>query len=133
MDTNVTKPVERFFTAFGQGDLEALIETLHEDIVIDNEGPDVVPVYRTYRGKAEARRFIETLGQNFQTQQFDIQALMGQGDTVMAAGVFKHIIVPTGKTFASSWALRCKIKDDKIVHYRFYEDTAAAVEAFRNN
>ncbi|MCB0165801.1 MAG: nuclear transport factor 2 family protein [Anaerolineae bacterium] len=133
MDTEVTKPVERFFTAFGQGDLDSLLETLHDDIVIDIAGPDSVPLYRTYHGKGEARQFIESLGGTFQTQQFNIQTLIGQDDTVMAAGVFKHMVIPTGKIFASPWALHCEIKDDKIVHYRFYEDTAAAVAAFQTN
>ena len=131
MDQQVIKPVERFFTAFGQGDLDSLLETLHEDIIIEVEGPASLPVYRTYRGKTEARRFIEELGRSFQTQQFDIQTLMGQENTVMAAGAFQHLVVPTGKTFKSAWALRCEIKDDKIAHYRFYENTAAAVEAFQ--
>ena len=132
MTSQVTQPVEQFFTAFGQGDLDSLLATLHEDIVIDVEGPNTVPHYRMYQGKDGARQFIETLGTNFQTQQFDVQTLIGQDDTVMASGGFEHIVVSTGKTFKSPWALRCEIKDDKIAHYRFYEDTAAAVEAFQS-
>ncbi|GAB4437505.1 MAG: hypothetical protein Fur0044_34400 [Anaerolineae bacterium] len=131
MDQQVIKPVERFFTAFGQGDLTSLLETLHDDIIIEVEGPASVPIYRTYQGKVEARRFIEALGRSFQTQQFEIQTLMGQENIVMAAGAFQHLVVSTGKLFKSGWALRCEIKDDKIAHYRFFENTAAAVEAFQ--
>jgi len=127
MDQKAIEPVERFFTAFGQGDLDGLINTL------EVEGPESVPVYRTYRGKEEARLFIETLGQNFQTQQFDVETLIGQNDTAMATGIFQHQVISTGKIFKSGWALKCKIKDDKITHYRFYENTAAAVEAFQAN
>jgi uncharacterized protein len=133
MDKQTIKPVERFFAAFGRGDLDGLLDALHDDIVIEVEGPANVPIYQTYKGKVGARHFIEEMGRNFQTQQFDVQTLMGQDHTVMAAGVFKHVVIPTGKIFQSAWALRCEIKDDKISHYRFYENTGAAAEAFLPN
>jgi len=131
MNRPVIKPVEQFFAAFGQGDLDGLLNTLHDEIVIELEGPTAVPLYRHYTGKEEARQFIESLGEAFQTQKFEVSTLIGADNTVMAAGAFDHLVKSTGKHFASPWALRCEIKDEKIARYQFYENTAAVVEAFQ--
>lgn len=133
MNNQTIQPVERFFAAFGKGDLEGLLATMHPDVKIEVEGPASIPHYRTYHGKDGARRFIQDLGSNLQTQQFEVQSLLGDQNVVMAAGVFKHVVIATGKVFQSAWALRCEIKDDQIAHYRFYENTAAALEAFSRN
>ncbi len=133
MNNQSIKPVEHFFAAFGKGDLDGLLDTMHPDVKIEVEGPASIPHYRTYNGKDGARSFIQDLGSNLQTQQFEVQSLLGDENVVMAAGVFKHVVISTGKVFQSSWALRCEIKDDKIAHYRFYENTAAALEAYSRN
>lgn len=131
MSTPSTEPVRAFFAAFTSGDSVGLFATLHEDVIITAEGPGSVPWYGHYTGHTGATAFLQALGGNVETQQFTIATLIGEGDTVMAAGQLAHRIRTTGRLFASDWALRCIIADGKIAQYTFFENTAAAAEAFQ--
>ncbi len=71
------------------------------------------------------------LGQTFDTQAFHVDRVIGAGDVAFASGSFVHLVRATGKAFRSDWALRCLIEDGKIREYRFFEDSAAYVEASR--
>ncbi len=126
-----TRPVEQFFNAFASGDTAGILRTFHDDVEIVAAGPSSVPWYGTYRGKSGVEAFLSALGGNVEPQRFEVRTLFGQGETVVAAGVLAHRIPATGKLFASDWALLCTIQDDAIIRYQFFEDTAAAVEAFR--
>lgn len=126
-----TQPVAQFFNAFASGDIAGILRTLHDDVEIVAAGPSSVPWYGTYRGKAGAEAFLAALGSNVEPQQFEVRTLIGQDQTVVAAGVLAHRIPATGKIFASDWALLCTIQNDTIIRYQFFEDTAAAAEAFQ--
>lgn len=125
-----SSPVQRFFDAFARGDLPALLDTLHPDIVLKAEGPGTVPWYGTYRGLDGARTFLERLGTNVRTQAFTVATLIEQGDTSVAAGHLRHLVPLTDRLFESDWALVCEIRDGRIASYQFFEDTAAAALAF---
>lgn len=122
-----TTVVKAFFTAFGKGDFNGIIDTFHSEATISavREGKQQGSHYGTYRGKEGAKTFISSLGQMFDTQSFSINNVVGEGDVVFADGVFVHKIKATGKLFASAWALKCTIKDGLIYGYHFYEDSAA--------
>lgn len=124
-------PVSQFFNAFSRGDVAGILETLHDEVTIIAAGPDAVPWYGTYSGKAGAQAFLSALGGNVEPQQFDIHLMIAQEETVVVTGYLSHRIPATGKQFTSDWALLCTIEDDRIKRYQFFENTAAAVEAFR--
>lgn len=131
MSSENTRLVAELFSAFGRGDVAGILETLHDEVTIIAEGPRTVPWYGTYHGKPGARAFLAALGGNVEPQQFEVRTLLGRGPTVVAAGYLAHRIPATGKQFASDWALLCTIEEDRIMRYQFFENTAAALEAFR--
>lgn len=131
MSSENTNVVAEFFSAFGRGDVAGILATLHDEVTIIAEGPQAVPWYGTYHGKAGAQTFLSALGGNIEPQQFEIRTLLGQGRTVVAAGYLAHRIPATGRQFASEWALLCTVEDGRIRRYQFFENTAAAAEAFR--
>jgi uncharacterized protein len=120
--------VQEFFTAFGNGNFEALMNTFHPDCLIisvrkgERQGQQV---QGTYQGKEEAKVFMSNLGAAFDTQAFAVDHLIGEGDVAFASGSFTHKLKSTGKLFSSDWALKCIIRDGKIAEYHFYEDSAA--------
>lgn len=128
--TDATSIVDQFFTAFGAGDLDRVVETAHEDIEVVATGPDAIPWYGTYHGRDGLRRFLECLDDATRTEAFSVDRMVGEEGTVFASGHLRHRIPATGGVFESDWALRCEIRDGAILEYQFFEDTAAAAAAF---
>lgn len=126
--------VKGFFNAFDKGDMAGLIGSFHEKATINavREGKRKPgEPYGTYKGKKGVEEFIQSLGAAFNTKEFTVENVIGSGDVVFANGRFKHELKSTGKTYESAWALKCVIKDGKILTYDFYEDTAGFIEANR--
>lgn len=126
--------VKGFFAAFGRGDLEGIVGAFHPRaaIIAVRAGARAKGgLYGTFEGKEGAREFVSTLGALFETRAFDVREVIGAGDVVFASGSFEHLVKATGRTFRSDWALRCVVSEGTIAEYRFYEDSAAFVEASR--
>lgn len=124
--------VQDFFNAFGNGDFNVIINSFHDNctIVAIRDGErNGTQIYGTYKGKDGAKTFILNLGNAFDTKAFSVENVISEGNIAFANGKFTHIVKSTGKTFSSDWALMCVIKDDKILEYHFYEDSAKFVEA----
>ena len=124
--------VQGFFNAFGNGDFNGIINSFHDSCTIvgirDGER-NGTQIYGTYKGKDGAKTFISNLGNAFDTKAFSVENVISEGNIAFANGKFTHIVKSTGKTFSSDWSLMCVIKDDKILEYHFYEDSAKFVEA----
>lgn len=124
--------VQGFFTAFGNGDFGGVINSFHDHctiVAVRHAQRTHDQVYGTYEGKDGAKTFIGNLGNVFDTKQFTVEHIVGDGDVAYASGKFTHIVKSTGKSFQSDWALMCIIKDDKIFEYHFYEDSEKFLEA----
>lgn len=138
METVKTKTgkevVQDFFTAFGNGDFNGVINSFHDSckiISIRDSERTGNEVYGTYNGKDGARTFLTNLGSVFDTKVFTVDHIVGDGNIAFANGTFTHIVKSTGKPFSSDWALMCVIQDDRILEYHFYEDSEIFAEAGR--
>ena len=132
MSSSSSIVVKQFFTAFGKGDVEGVVATFDPDATITavRQGPRREgQVYGTYRGTAGVREFVANLGGAFETTAFSVDAIAGEGDVAFAKGAFSHTVKKTGKKFQSDWALMCRVRGERIVEYRFFEDSAALVAA----
>jgi uncharacterized protein len=124
--------VQGFFTAFGQGDLNGVINSFHDSCTIvsirdcqrsNNQ------LYGTYKGKDGVKTFLSNLGNAFDIKAFTVENVIGDGNVSFANGKFTNLVKSTGKSFQSDWALMCVIKNDKIFEYHFYEDSEAFSES----
>jgi ketosteroid isomerase-like protein len=118
--------VQGFFTAFGNGDFNGVINSFHDSCTVTairDSQRNESQIYGTYRGKEGAKTFLANLGNAFDTKAFTIENIIGEGSVSFANGKFMHVVKSTGKSFPSDWALMCVIKDDKIFEYHFYEDS----------
>jgi uncharacterized protein len=126
--------VRAFFAAFGKGDLEGIVGTFHPDaeiVAVHKAARSEGELYGSYSGKEGAKTFVATLGSKLETQAFSVDHLIAEGDVAFASGSFVHKVKSTGKPFSSEWALRCIVKDGKILRYTFFEDSAAYLAAAR--
>ncbi|PJZ40237.1 SnoaL-like domain protein [Leptospira kmetyi] len=120
--------VNGFFSAFGKGDLSGVIGSFHENATITavrKSSRKSGELYGSYSGKKGAEEFVSNLGKIFNTKEFVVENVIGKKEVVFANGRFKHELKSTGKTYESDWALKCVVKDGKILEYNFYEDTSS--------
>lgn len=127
--------VKDYFNAFQNGDMEQVLNTFHPDCYIVSVKEEERPKEQLngiYRTKDEAKQFLNNITSLFNTKDFTLKHISSAGDNlVMANGTFSHEVKATGKLFNSAWVQLCIIEDEKIKEYRFYEDSAAFVEAFK--
>lgn len=124
--------VQGFFTAFGNGDFNGIINSFHDSSTITavrEANRTGSQLYGTYQGKEGVKAFLSNLGNTFDTKAFSVDYIIGEGNIAFANGSFTHIVKASGKSFSSKWALMCIIKDGKIIEYHFYEDSQKFTEA----
>jgi ketosteroid isomerase-like protein len=63
-------------------------------------------------------------------EDFKISDLFGAGESVAVFGSFTYRSVTRGKAFTSPFAIHAKVRDGKIVHFMFMEDTFASARSF---
>lgn len=129
MNANVTTTQE-VFARFGRGDVPAILEMLSDDVLIEFYGPSTIPYANTYRGKAEARRFFETVLANVDIHQFDQDEFITERDKVVVTGHLRLTAKRTGREIDSDYVHVITVKDGKWTRFRDFMNTAAAVAAF---
>ena len=127
--------IQEYFTAFHNGDVEGIINSFHADCYIVSVKEEERPkeqLHGIYRTRKEAKQFVKNIHNLFNTKDFSIDRIIPVDDNlVISNGTFSHEVKATGKIFKSTWVQYCTIVDEKIKEYRFYEDSAAFVEAFK--
>ena len=121
--------VQRFYGAFGQGDIPATLDLLADDVEWTFQAPTVIPFAGTRRGREGVVEFFSLVGETLEFQQFEPREFVRQGDTVVVVGYERNLIKPTGRTFEQEWAHVYTLRDGKIAKHQGFENTAAYVVA----
>lgn len=131
MGENVTL-VERYFAAFGAGDVDAALDCVHPDAIWHVDGdPEVVTVGIT-QGRDAVRRWLERFPTGFRPLAFSIDRLIEERSDVIALGRFRHRVQPTNAIVDSDYALRFTIRDGLIARYQIFEDSLLITMARHN-
>lgn len=113
--------VQAIYAAFGRGDIPAILEHVAEAVEWDyglaNTG---IPWLEERGGRAGVAAFFESLA-GFQIQKFDIQAILGQGQLVLALVEVEAVVARTGR----------KVTDPAEVHV-WHFDERGKVRRFRH-
>lgn len=118
------------FSAFGAGNVDAILELLDDEVEIEFYGPRIIPYAGHYRGKAAARRFFETVLSSVDIHQFDPLDFFSEGDKVTVTGHLRLTARSTGGAIESDFAHVITVRDGKWLRFRDFMDTAVAVAAF---
>lgn len=127
----MTGIIRSFFASFAEPDRAK--ELVHPDAVLIGVRAGTypgLPLYGTFVGHAGLDRFIGQLRATFDTQLFVIDGELENDEVGYANGRFQHRLRANGAVLRSHWAVTCRFRDRRIVHYRFYEDTAALERAY---
>lgn len=125
--------VQAYFNAFQQGDLETVLEIFHPAcyiVSVKEEERTTEQLHGIYRTRKEARQFLNNIVSLFETKDFTVETIVeAEGGLVVSKGTFSHLVKSSGKLFNSNWVQLCVVEDEMIKEYRFYEDSAALIEA----
>lgn len=124
-----TNLVKQTYDAFFRGDIDGLLQHYSDDIDWQVYGPSSIPTAGPHHGKEEVRAFFKKVNDLLETEKFDVQKYVAQGDTVVALGEYTWRSKETGRVLDAHFAHVVTIKNGKINKFREFTDTAAALEA----
>ncbi len=129
MNENVER-VRGMYAAFKRGDIDALAEGVTDDVVWDVAGaPHVPPAGRRF-GRAEVRKFFETVRDTMAFRTFEPREYIAEGDRVAATGSYSGTVKATGREFVAEWAMVFDMRGGKVARLREFTDTHALARAF---
>jgi len=108
------------FAAFGAGNLDALIETVHPDSRWIYFGANPRLSRTELNGHAKVRRFFEGIFSRLEMTEFSMDEYVAQGDTVVIFGSEAGTVRATGQPFRNAWAQKYVVRDGQIVEMAEY-------------
>lgn len=131
--------LQRYFAETTGGDLSAVDRYFAEspDYVLiaedDQELAKLVPWAGRQTDRAGIKQAYGRLLESLEILEAHPGVTSTDGQHVSVDGVFRYRARATGKVTTSAWAAHATIQDDRIVRYRFYEDSYAVAAALRPN
>ncbi len=114
-DTSPKATVKRLFAAFGAGDLDALIETVHPDSRWTYYGANPRRSAAEFGGHDAVRRFFARILERLEMSEFNDDEYVVEGDTVVVFGSEAGTVRATGQPFRNSWSQKYVVRDGLIV------------------
>ena len=129
--SNLVSTVQEIYSAFGRGDVPAILARLADDVVWETEGPAIISFTGTRHGIAETKGFFDAIGKDHLNPVLTMTDFVGSGDTVAAIGRYEATMKATGKRVNSPVAHYWKFRDGKVARYTGFLNTAAVVEGLQ--
>ena len=115
-----TATVQRMFAAFGAGDLDALLETVHPDSRWTYYGANPGLTKSVFAGHAAVRKFFEGILARLEMTEFNTDEFVAEGDTVVIFGSEAGTVRATGQPFRNAWSQKYVVRDGLIVEMAEY-------------
>ncbi|MEM7351334.1 MAG: nuclear transport factor 2 family protein [Acidobacteriota bacterium] len=126
-----TEQIEYSVACFQQGDLEAVLGLMAENVDFRPSGPaELLPWARPRYGRAEVAQYFNDLLEAVDYESFEAEKFLADGDEVVVLGRARMRLKATDRVFDTDWTLRFELNDGQVVRYRDVWDTGAALEAF---
>jgi ketosteroid isomerase-like protein len=119
------------YKRFQNKDIAGLLELFADDIEWVGLRSEAIPFSGDYHGKQQTAQFFTLMDQAQEALQFEPQEFIAEGDKVVVTGQAKWAVKSNGQTYESPWVHIFTIRDGKVARFHQFNDTAAAVEAFR--
>ncbi len=123
--------VQQMYAAFGQGNIQAILDGLAPDVTWVADGPASLPFFGSRKGREQVAQFFHAVATHLEMQEFTPREFIAQGEQVVVLGYERARAVPTGRAFEGHWAHVFTFRNGQVVSFREYDNTAAIVEAFQ--
>ena len=131
-DDNIAA-TQKLFEAFGDRNVDGMMEYINDDIVVEFYGPNTIPYAGHYEGQQGARRFFETVLASIQVNEFEPEEMLADGDKVIVTGHLNLTTNAGGQPIDSYFVQVITMRDGKWSRFRDFMDTAAAQAAFSDS
>ncbi len=123
-----------YMAAMGKGDIAAMNNLMHEDMVWQNAGDSEIPWMGPWNGKkAILEKFFPAFGKGFITKKWEPTDSFASGDTAAYFGQMIGLLTGSNKeTNEFTYALRVKVKDGKIILWNWFEDSYEVSKTYQN-
>ena len=123
--------VERLYAAFEQGDTEAALDSLADDVVWTEPENPWNPTGGTWRGRAGVTKWLAIGRESEEIIELLPMDFLAKGDTVIVTGHMTCRARSTNRVYESDFVHVIQVRDGKIARFQEFFDTWAAAEAFR--
>jgi ketosteroid isomerase-like protein len=126
--------IKKLYAAFGQGDIETIIDHLADQLVWRFDAPSVIP-YAGEHGTPEQVKegFFANLASTQKDYSLQTDEFIAQGGKVIVVGSYGATVKSTGKRFDLSLAHAWTIQNGKVKRFVNFTDTARVAEAYSVN
>ena len=123
--------VMAFMMAMGKGDMAAMADLMADDMIWHNEGDPSLPWIGETKGKEAIFKFLGVFSSNLETRLWKNTDAFASGDTVAVFGRMNAVVTKTGQeTGEFTYALRAKVREEKVVLWNWFEDSFAVSQAY---
>lgn len=125
--------LKQLYAAFGKGDLQAISALMSEQVEWTHPGPKVIPFAGVFKGHDGVQRFFQIAGERIEVQEQKLHGFMEQGDRVAVLGYERMKVKATGREYQSNWVHLYTLRDARVIRFEEFIDTAALVQAFKQD
>ena len=126
---NKIQIVQQLYGEFAKGNIEGILNFLHDDVSWTESGFPEIPYAVKRNGKKEVMDFFIELNNTITFTQFVPRQFFNDGDFVIVKGFFAGKGKATGKTFETEWIQIWEVIDGKVKNYQAFIDTYKVVSA----
>jgi ketosteroid isomerase-like protein len=119
------------YQKFQNQDIKGVLEMCADDIEWEGARSEDIPFSGTFHGKQETAQYFSLMDQVQEIEQFEPQEFIAEGDKVVVLGQSKWKVKATGETYDNPWVHIFTVQNGKLTRFQQYNDSAAALEAFR--
>ena len=129
-DKNV-KAVQQLYQAFGEGNIQGILDHLTDDIEWHEPPGGAEPWGGTHRGKPAIAEFFKNMAEAADVEAFEPREFIGHGNKVIVLGYYRFKLKPVGPAFETDWVMTWDFKGDKVKRFQVFKDSATEVAALR--
>lgn len=131
MNQSNTAVIQNVYSAFNQGDLQAVLANVDTGAEWVNYGPSSVPYFGDFTGRITD--FFAAIGQSTTNGKVTVDRYMDAGDSVIAEARWTATVKGTGAQLDAPVAHIFTLRAGKVISWRGYADTAAVAAAHDSN
>lgn len=129
-ETNNTKIVQDAYTAFGRGDIPALIAILDPAVEWTAVVGSRTPTSGTRHGRDGVVEFFQQLAASTEFDRFAPKEFIAQGDKVVVLGHYTGRSKATGRSMASDWVMVFTLRNGLVTQFMEFADSAGINATF---
>ncbi len=124
------RTVQEIYSAFGKGDVPAILDRLTDDVAWILHLDPIVPWSGDYSGRDRVPKFFENIFISVSVESFEPLESIAQSDIVVSIGTFGCRSNATGKTGNTRWVFIWRFRNGKVRSYEQFHNLRIA-DVFR--